>query len=152
MNERLTLKTILLFFLPLIFMGELIQLSHAVTNAFLARLIAPKEIIAAFSIAFGLNIMAGGITMATSQIGICFLTDRTTTRRLLRFCFILALVPFIFVEFVSLTPVGEIVFGKWMGASPGVVSQAKSASAIMGLWHIPIMIRNLCCAMAMTKR
>ena len=73
MKERLTLKTILLFFLPLIFMAELIQLSHAITNAFLARLLAPKEIIAAFSIAFGLNIMAGGVTMATIQTGICFI-------------------------------------------------------------------------------
>lgn len=152
MQERLTLKTILLFFLPLIFMSELIQLSHAITNAFLARLLAPKEIIAAFSIAFGLNIMAGGVTMATVQTGICFITDRTTFRRLLRFCLLLVLVPFFVVEFVALTPAGEIVFGDWMGASPGVVSQARWASAIMGFWAFPILIRNLCYAMAMNQR
>jgi len=133
-------------------MGELIQLSHAVTNAFLARLLAPKEIIAAFSIAFGLNLMASGIAMTTAQTGICFLTDRTSAKRLLRFSFLLALVPIFFVEFVALTPVGEIVIGNWMGASPGVVSQARWASAIMGLWHIPVMVRNLCYAMAMNKR
>lgn len=152
MQERLTLKTILLFFLPLIFMSELIQLSHVITNAFLARLLAPREIIAAFSIAFGLNIMAGGVTMATTQTGICFITDRTSFRRLLRFCLILVLLPFFMVEFIALTPVGEIVFGDWMGASPGVVSQARWASAIMGFWTFPILIRNLCYAMAMNKR
>jgi Na+-driven multidrug efflux pump len=152
MTERLTFKTILLFFLPLIFMSELIQLSHAITNAFLARLLAPKEIIAAFSIAFGLNIMAGGVTMATIQTGICFITDQTTFRRLLRFCLILILFPFCVVEFIALTPVGEIVFGDWMGASPGVVSQARWASAIMGFWAFPILIRNLCYAMAMNQR
>jgi Na+-driven multidrug efflux pump len=152
MTERLTFKTILLFFLPLIFMSELIQLSHAITNAFLARLLAPKEIIAAFSIAFGLNIMAGGVTMATIQTGICFITDQTTFRRLLRFCLILILFPFFVVEFIALTPVGEIVFGDWMGASPGVVSQARWASAIMGFWAFPILIRNLCYAMAMNQR
>jgi len=152
MTERLTFKTILLFFLPLIFMSELIQLSHAITNAFLARLLAPKEIIAAFSIAFGLNIMAGGVTMATIQTGICFITDRTAFRRLLRFCLILILFPFFVVEFIALTPVGEIVFGDWMGASPGVVSQARWASAIMGFWAFPILIRNLCYAMAMNQR
>ena len=152
MEERLTLKTILLFFLPLIFMSELIQLSHVITNAFLARLLAPKEIIAAFSIAFGLNIMAGGVTMATIQTGICFITDRTSFRRLLRFCLILVLIPFFVVEFIALSPIGETVFGDWMGASPGVVSQARWASAIMGFWTFPILIRNLCYAMAMNKR
>jgi len=152
MKERLTLKTILLFFLPLIFMSELIQLSHVITNAFLARLLAPKEIIAAFSIAFGLNIMAGGVTMATIQTGICFITDRTSFRRLLRFCLILVLLPFLVVEFIALSPVGEIVFGDWMGASPGVVSQARWASAVMGFWTFPILIRNLCYAIAMNQR
>jgi Na+-driven multidrug efflux pump len=152
MQKRLTLKTILIFFLPLIFMSELIQLSHAITNAFLARLLAPKEIIAAFSVAFGLNIMAGGVTMATVQTGICFITDRTTFWRLLRFCLLLVLIPFFVVEFIALTPVGEIVFGDWMGASPGVVSQARWASAIMGFWTFPILIRNLCYAMAMNQR
>ena len=152
MQERLTLKTIVLFFLPLIFMSELIQLSHVITNAFLARLLAPREIIAAFSIAFGLNIMASGVTMATIQTGICFITDRTSFRRLLRFCLILVLIPFIVVEFIALSPVGQTVFGDWMGASPGVVSQARWASAIMGLWTFPILIRNLCYAMAMNKR
>jgi len=152
MQARLTLKTIVLFFLPLIFMSELIQLSHVITNAFLARLLAPREIIAAFSIAFGLNIMASGVTMATIQTGICFITDRTSFRRLLRFCLILVLIPFIVVEFIALSSVGQTVFGDWMGASPGVVSQARWASAIMGLWTFPILIRNLCYAMAMNKR
>jgi Na+-driven multidrug efflux pump len=152
MKERLILKTILLFFLPLLFRSELIQLSHAITNAFLARLLAPKEIIAAFSIAFGLTIMASGVTMATVQTGICFITDRTSFRRLLRYCLILVLLPFSAVELIALTPIGEIVFGDWMGASPGVVSQARWASAIMGFWAFPIMTRNLCYAMAMIKR
>jgi Na+-driven multidrug efflux pump len=152
MKEHLTLKTILLFFLPLMFMSEIIQLSHAITNAFLARLLAPKEIIAAFSIAFGLTIMANGVTQATIQTGICFMTDRTSFRRLLQFCLIMLLLPFFLVELIALTPVGEIVFGEWMGASPGVVSQARWASAIMGLTAFPILIRNLCYAMIMNKR
>ena len=152
MKEHLTIKTILLFFLPLMFMSEMIQLSHSITNAFLARLSTPKEIIAAFSIAFGLNIMAGGVTQAIIQTGICFITDRTSFRRLLRFCLILVLLPFFLVELIALTPFGEIVFGEWMGASPDVVRQARWASAIMGLWTFPILIRNLCWAMVMNKR
>ncbi len=152
MKTSLTLKTIVLFFLPLIFMAELIQISHAVTNAFLARLLAPKEAIAAFSIAFGLNIMAGGVTMSTVQTGICFIDDRASFRPLLRFCLLTVSVSFLLVQVVALTPLGDIVFGQWMGASQGVVRQAKWASAIMALWHYPILIRNLCYAMAMVRR
>lgn len=152
MEKQLTIKTILAFFLPLIFMAELIQLSHTITNAFLARLLAPKEIIAAFSIAFGFNILAGGVTMATIQTGICFIKDLPTFKRLLRFCLLLVLVPFCLVELISLTAIGDVVFGDFLGVSPGVVGQAKHASAIMGLWTFPILIRNLCYAMAMNKR
>jgi hypothetical protein len=50
MKEPLTLKSIVLFFLPLLFMMELIQLSHTITNAFLARLVAPTEVLAAFNL------------------------------------------------------------------------------------------------------
>ena len=46
MQQRLTLKTILLFFLPLMFMAEMVQLSHGITNAFLARLLASKVVTA----------------------------------------------------------------------------------------------------------
>ncbi len=152
MKPSLTLKNILLFFLPLIFMAELIQISHAVTNAFLARLLAPKETIAAFSIAFALNIMAGGITMSSIQTGICFIDDRSSFRPLLRFCFLMVSLSFLTVEIISLTSLGDLVFGGWMGASPPVVAQTKKASAVMGLWHFPILIRNLCYAMAMVRR
>ena len=133
MKEQLTLKTILLFFIPLLFMMEMVQLSHSITNAFLARLSAPKEALAAFSIAFAFNITAHGVTFTSTQAGICFITDRTSCIRLFRFFALLMLVPVSIVELTSLTPVGEIVFGEWMGTSPEVVSQAKWTSAIMEL-------------------
>ena len=83
MKERLILKTILFFFLPLLFRSELIQLSHAVTNAFLARLVAPKEIIAAFSIAFGLTIMASVFGMMLLPIAYVTFFMMMNTRKLL---------------------------------------------------------------------
>ncbi|MEW6673117.1 MAG: hypothetical protein AB1427_15540 [Thermodesulfobacteriota bacterium] len=152
MKEHLTLKTILLFFLPLLFMMEMVQLSHSMTNAFLARLSAPKEALAAFSIAFAFNITAHGVTFTSTQAGICFITDRTSCIRLFRFFCLLMMVPFSIVELTSLTPVGDTVFGKWMGTSPEVVSQAKCASAIVGLWAFPIIFRNFCYAIVMKNR
>ena len=152
MREHLTFKTILLFFLPLIFMTELIQISHSITNAFLARLSIPKETLAAFNIAFAFNITTGGITMASTQTGISFITDWRSFHRVFRFIGVIVMVPFIVVEVVSFSPLGDIIFGHWMGASPEVVKQAKVASAIMGFWTFPIFIRNLSYAMIMIRR
>lgn len=152
MKEHLTLKTILFFFLPLLFMMELIQISHTVTNAFLARLLAPKEALAAFSIAFAFNITFGGVTMSGTQAGICFITDRASGIRLLKFFGLLIMIPFCIVELIVLTSAGETVFGEWMRASPAVVIQARKASAIMGLWTFPILIRNFSYAIVMNHR
>ena len=152
MEERLSLKGIFLFFLPLIFMTELIQVSHSITNAFLARFSTPKETLAAFSIAFAFNLMTGGVIMVATQTGISFITDRQALLRVLRFLGITALVPFGIVELVSLTWLGNIVFGQWVGVSTEVVEQAKLSSAIMGLWTFPVLIRNVCYAMIMIRR
>ncbi|MDF1593459.1 MAG: hypothetical protein P1P89_18270 [Desulfobacterales bacterium] len=152
MNENLNIKTIILFFLPLLFMMELIQLSHSITNAFIARLPNPTEVLAAFSIAFALNSTVTGVSMTSIQVGICFITDWTSLIRLFRLFVLLVTATFSIVELTSLTPVGDIVFGEWMGASPEVVSQAKLASAIMGLWSFPILIRNFCYAVVMRNR
>jgi len=152
MKEHLTLKIIFFFFLPLLFMMELVQLSHSITNAFLARLQNPTEALAAFSIAFAFNTTAGGITFTSTQAGICFITDRTSCNRLFRFFGLMVLVPFGVIEITALTPIGQIVFEEWMGASSKVVSQARLASAIMGLWTFPILIRNFCYAIVMRNR
>jgi Na+-driven multidrug efflux pump len=152
MREHLTLKTILLFFLPLIFMTELIQISHSITNAFLARLSIPTETLAAFNIAFAFNITTGGVTMASTQTGISFITDWKSLHRVFRFIGTIVIVPFVIVEVVSLSPLGDIVFGHWMGASEEVVRQAKVSSAIMGFWTFPIFIRNLSYAMILIRR
>lgn len=152
MKENLTLKTIFWFFLPLMFMVEMIQLSHSITNAFLARLQDPTEALAAFSIAFALNSAVSGISVSAVQAGICFITDRTSCLRVLRFYALVVLAPFGLVELIALTAIGETVFGDWMGASPRVVSQARWASAIMGLWTYPILLRNFCDAIVMRSR
>jgi Na+-driven multidrug efflux pump len=151
-NSQLTLRAILLFFLPLLFMMELIQISHSITNAFLARLAASKEVLAAFSIAFAFCVTANGATMIGNQAGICFITDRTSALRLLRFFTLLVMIPFFILEFTALTPFGDIVFGEWMGTSPAVVRQAKNALAIMGLWTFPVLIRNFAYAIVMNRR
>ena len=152
MNVPLNFKLILMFYLPLIFMTELHQISHTVVHAFLARLANPKLTLAAFSIAFAFNTTISSINQVSIQGGISFITDRASFWRIFRFFGTASFFLFIAIESVALTPIGDIMFGKWMGASAEVVKQAREASAIMALWTFPILIRNITYALAMVHR
>jgi len=152
MNAVLTYKAILVFFLPLIFMQELHQISHSVIHAFLARLANPKQTIAAFSIAFAFVTTLSGINSICIHAGISFIKDRVSLWRLLRFFSLVGSCLFITIELVALTNWGDILFGRWMGAGAEVVRQARMACAIMGLWIFPILIRNFAYALAMIAR
>ena len=52
MPRNITQKDAFRFFAPLVFMTELNMISKSVIHAFLARLAAPKMVLAAFSISF----------------------------------------------------------------------------------------------------
>jgi len=152
MRGPLNFKIILMFYLPLIFMTELHQIGHSITHAFLARLVDPKMTLAAFSIAFIFNPTISSVHQVSIQGGISFITDRASFWQVFRFSGAVCIVLLVAIESVALTPMGDIIFGKWMGASPEVVKQARKASAIMALWTIPILFRSLTYALAMIHR
>ncbi len=149
MPASLTYKAIFLFFLPLFFMQELHQISHSVIHAFLARISNPKETLAAFSISFAFVTTLSGISSVSIQAGICFVKGKATFWHLVRFFSAVAVAVFLTIELFALTPLSHMLFGQWMGASVSVVRNAQITSAIMGLWILPILIRNLCYALAM---
>ncbi|MBC8395029.1 MAG: hypothetical protein H8E17_20970, partial [Deltaproteobacteria bacterium] len=148
----LTIKSVLLFFLPLIFMAELIQISHSVIHAFLARLDDPKITLAAFSIAFSFSLTFGGFLVTSTQTCISYVTDRRSVWNLARFYGIVAFFPIAIIESVALSPLGNILFGDWIGASPEVVRQARVAAAIMGFYIPPVLIRNFANSLVMINR
>jgi Na+-driven multidrug efflux pump len=152
MNGSLNYKTILSFFLPLIFMTELHQISHSLVHAFLARLSDPMITIASFSVAFAFNSTISSITQVSILGGISFIKNRVSFWKTFRFYSVVCIILFVCIESVALTALGDIMFGEWMGASAEVVKQARKASAIMALWIFPILIRNFCYALAMVYR
>jgi len=152
MRDFLSLKHILLFFLPLIFVAELHQISHTILHAFLARLADPKLTLAAFSIAFALCVTLSTISQVSVQGGISFITDRVSFWRLFRFFGTLSIFLFLAVQSVAQTPMGDIMFGKLMGASKEVVKQARETSAIMAFWFFPVIVRHLSYALLMIHR
>ncbi len=151
-HTPLTVRTAVLFFVPLILTTELHQLSHALVHAFLARLGDPTTTLAAFSIAFAFNTTFSGIISVGTQAGMSYITDKRSLWRIARFYFLVSLVPFVLIEAIALTSLGDWLFGRMMGASAEVTRLAKAAAAVMGLWIFPNQIRNLATALCMMHR
>jgi len=150
--EPVTMKVVILFFLPLIFMMELHQVSHAAIHAFLARLTNPTLVLAAYSIAYSFNSTLNCIISPSIQAGIAFISDRASFWRFVRFYFLIAIFPFALIETIALTRLGDIIFGEWIGASAQVVQQARLAAAIMAFRIYPLLIRNFAYAFAFIHR
>jgi Na+-driven multidrug efflux pump len=151
-HAPLTVRTAVIFFIPLILTTELHQLSHALVHGFLARLGDPTTTLAAFSIAFAFNTTFSGIISVSTQAGMSYISDKRSFWRIARFYFFVSLAPFFLIESVALTPLGDWVFGTMMGASPEVTRLAKAAAAVMGLWIFPNQMRNLTTALCMMHR
>ncbi len=151
-HDPLTVRVAVVFFLPLILTTELHQLSHALVHAFLARLGDPTTTIAAFSVAFAFNTTFSGVISIGVQAGISYITDKRSFWRVARFYFAVSLFPFVIIETVALTPLGDWVFGTLIGASAEVTRLARAAAAVMGLWIFPNQIRNLTTALCMQQR
>lgn len=148
----LNMRTAVWFFVPLILTTELHQLSHSLVHAFLARLGDPTTTLAAFSVAFAFNTTFSGIVGIETQAAMSFVTDKRSFWRVARFYLAISLAPFLVIESIALTPLGDWLFGEMMGASEGVVRLAKLASAVMGLWVFPNQVRNMCTALCMLHR
>lgn len=151
-HAPLTVRTAVVFFIPLILTTELHQLSHSLVHAFLARMGDPTTTLAAFSVAFAFNTTFSGVMSVSTQAGMSYITDKVSFWRITRFYFVIALVPFLFIEIIALTALGDWMFGTLMGASAEVTRLAKAASAVMGLWILPNQVRNLATALCMMRR
>ena len=148
----LTMRIALWFFVPLILTTELHQLSHSLVHAFLARMGDATTTLAAFSIAFSFNTTFSGIVAVGTQAGMSYISDKRSFWRVARFYLLVSLAPFVLIESVALSPLGDWLFGTLMGASPEVTRLAKAASAVMGLWIFPNQIRNITTALCMLHR
>jgi progressive ankylosis protein len=151
-HAPLTVRTAVIFFVPLILTTELHQLSHSLVHAFLARLGDPTTTLAAFSVAFAFNTTFSGIMSVSTQASMSYVSDKVSFWRIVRFYYLIALVPFFLIETVALTSLGDWLFGSMMGASAEVTRLAKASSAVMGLWIIPNQVRNLATALCMMQR
>ncbi|MCP5155264.1 MAG: hypothetical protein H6983_13930 [Ectothiorhodospiraceae bacterium] len=149
---RTTLGTAFRFFLPLMFMAELMMISHAVITAFLARMPDPEPVIAAYSISFHFHATLGSPVWACQIVAISFIRDRASMRHLLRFSLQVAASITWFWFLVGLTPLGDWFFTTLFGASPEVAAAAKVCMLVAFLIIPCAIFRSLAYALMMVKR
>lgn len=151
-HRTVTLREAAAFFLPLIFMAQLMMVSHTVIHAWLARGALPTEALAAFSIAFALNALLSSVFRPLHQIALSFVVDRASLRRVWQFAMAFAALNMALIGAVAYTPLGDWVYGGLLGASPAVVHQARAASQIF-LWIYPLQCtRNTAAGLLMVFR
>ena len=153
MNPRpLTLTDAYFFFLPLIFMAEMMMISHSVIHAFLARLPDPKVTLAAYNVAFSFHSLIGSPLWSAVMTSLAFCGDRRSVNRLFTFHFRISLLVLAAGYVMALSPLGEWLFGGLMGASAAVTAEAQRSLLVFFLIPTVSIVRSISYALIMQKR
>jgi len=152
MRQPVTLRDVSAFYLPLIFTTEMMQISHSVVNASLARLAAPKITLAGYNVAFSLYHTLTSPSITGPTLGISFLRDRASAWRLVLFFWLVTAPSVAVLLAVALTPVGRWVFGGLLGASAEVVRQGQLAALVLAFNSPVLVFRHLATAVLLTNR
>jgi O-antigen/teichoic acid export membrane protein len=151
-SRAITIKDTYAFFLPLIFMAELMMISHSVIHAFLARMEDPKQTLAAYSIAFYFHTVVGSPVWTSQFVCISYMRDKIMVRRLMLFYLqVTAMVAWLWI-LVGATPFGHWFFMRAFGASARVASEAQTALLLLVGISIPVIVRSLGYALFMVNR
>ncbi len=140
------------FFLPLIFMAEMMMISHSIIHAFLARGAFPRESLAAFSIAFSIQTMMAGVVVILPLVSISFITDRLSFFRLLRFGWAVTALTTGLMLLIAITPLGDWVYDGLLGAGKEATRQARQASFVFAFILPVVVLRQVTNGLIMQKR
>ena len=151
-GERVTLRKILAFFIPLGLSASLVSLSHVIINGTLARALHPEATIAAYSIAMSVFIITERPAVFLRQTCSALAGDRGAFRAVGMVAVYILLFTLGFGLLLSFTPAGEWLFQTLFNAGddllPGVIGSYRILiyvtvfSAIRCLFH-GIIIRNM---------
>lgn len=152
MPPRKTLIDAYKFFLPLIFMAEMMMLSHSIIHASLARLPDPKVSLAAFSISFAFNNLLGSPIWTMQFVALAYIRDKASLRRVLFYAWRIWIALMAFDAMVVFTPVGDWLYGTVMGASPEVVAQARISTGVLFLIMPAVTFRSAATSLIMLNQ
>ncbi|MDG0813644.1 multi antimicrobial extrusion protein MatE [Cohnella rhizosphaerae] len=128
--DRVSLRTLFLFFIPLGVSAVLINLSHVIINGTLARADDPELVIAGYATAMSLLTVSERPAILFRETCSALVRDRVSYQAILKVAFIVFGASLAFGATIGYTPVGTLVFAGAYGAERDV------ADAAVGVYHV----------------
>lgn len=129
-HDRVSQRTLFLFFIPLGLSAVLINLSHVIINGTLAQADDPELVIAGYATAMSLLTVSERPAVLFRETCSALVRDRISYRAILKVAFIVFGASLAFGAMIGFTPVGTLVFAGAYGADPEV------ADAAVNVYHV----------------
>ncbi|TVY04103.1 multi antimicrobial extrusion protein MatE [Cohnella terricola] len=130
-NGPVSLRRLLLFFIPMGISVLLINLSHIIINGTLARSDNPEIILAGYALAMSLLTVTEKPAVLFRQTCSALVRDRISFRAVRHVSFYVFGASIVFGGLIAYTPVGHWIFGGAYGADTAVEQQAIHAYAAL---------------------
>jgi len=130
-NGPVSLRRLLLFFIPMGISVLLINLSHIIINGTLARSDNPEIILAGYALAMSLLAVTEKPAVLFRQTCSALVRDRVSFRAVRHVSFYVFGASLVFGGLIAYSPVGHWIFGGAYGADPVVERQAIHAYAAL---------------------
>jgi len=136
-------KAIAKFFLPLSLTNLIINLSHSIVNAGVARTPDPEISLAAYALARGLvSLIESPMFMARQTVS-SLVDDTESFRVVSRFLYAVSAITILILAVLAFSPAGYYVLANVMGASPKIAHNGQLALRILFLLPAFAVIRNV---------
>ena len=131
-EERLTTKTLLLFFIPLGLSASLVTLSHIIINSTLARAANAEQIITTYAIAMSLFTITERLAVILRQTCSTLVRDKTSYKIMTHFTYYV-IGSLLVVSFaIAYTPIGNFIFAMIFGVKDSeMVEQIKAIYQVL---------------------
>jgi progressive ankylosis protein len=129
--ERLDLKTLLFFFIPLGISASLVTLSHIIINSTLVRAENSEFIISSYAIAMSLFGITERLGVLLRQTCSSLVRDKFSFTLMSKFTYYLIASLMLIAFAVAYTPVGDFIFSTIYGASDRMVENIKGIYQVL---------------------
>lgn len=130
-DRRVTLRQLLVFFLPLGLSASLVTISHVIINGTLARSLHPEAVIAAYTIAMSMLGFTERPAVLLRQTCSALVRDRRSFRAMSAVAWTVLGSIFIYGLVISYTPAGEWIFRSLFGADEHLLPAVLAAYRVL---------------------
>ncbi len=130
-TPALSLKTISLFFFPLMLNVQFMSVSHSFINAALARQPDPVITLAAFSVAMVLHMFVSAPSYQNQAITIAMVRGRRSLIGTALFVLTIAVYVALFLGLLAWSPLGDLVMTHVLSVGPQIATEAKAVLGIL---------------------